>query len=83
MSDPIISDHARERCVQMGISTKVAKRILRNPTLVLPDFQGDEDRRFVHSCDEPLYAIVTEDLGEPRLHVVTVLYYTPEERFQR
>jgi hypothetical protein len=81
--DPVISDHARERAAQMGISTKVAKRIVRNPTMVLPDFQGREDRRFMFSRDEPEYAVVVEESDAPRPTVVTILYYMPESRFER
>ncbi len=80
MADPKITPHARERCAEMGISTKVAKRIWRDPDLVLPDFQGRATRRFLHSSTvEPAYAIVVE--GEDI--VVTVLHYSPEERFTR
>lgn len=83
MSTARICDHARDRCVEMGISTKVAKRIVRNPTMVLPDFQGNPDRRFVYSDVEPEYAVVIcQEDGEPDT-VITVLYYTPQERFER
>jgi hypothetical protein len=60
----------------MGISTKVAKRIARNPTMVLPDFGGITTRRFIYSSDEPLYAIVIAEIDNDRPLVVTVLHYS-------
>ena len=33
---PVLCEHARERCAEMGISTKVAKRIVREAAVVRP-----------------------------------------------
>jgi hypothetical protein len=82
MGDPIISGHARERCAEMGISTKVAKRIHRHASMILPDFSGNEERSFMYSSREPGYAIVVE-AGTPRDTVVTVLIWSPDQYFTR
>jgi hypothetical protein len=36
MATPVLSEHARQRCAEMGISTKVAKRIVQNPGITRP-----------------------------------------------
>jgi hypothetical protein len=72
MSDtPRITRHAAERCLQMGVSTKVAKRIAQRPSLVLPDFSGRPERRFMVSEAEPDYAVVVDVEDNA---VVTVMY---------
>lgn len=59
---PRLSDHARERCVQMGISTKVPKRIWRNRMLVRP-MLGQDPRTLVTSPDVPGYIAVVDESG--------------------
>lgn len=80
MTTARLTEHARERCEEMGISTKVAKRIVANPSLVLPDFQHHEDRRFIHSCDEPDYCVIATVADPPE--IITVLYFS-DQYFQR
>lgn len=79
---PKISEHARERCEQMGISTKVPKRIWRHRTLTRPDPQGHDGTRFVWSEVEPAYAAIINIEADPPL-VCTVLYFTPDAPFVR
>lgn len=76
---PLISAHARQRCAEMGISTKVAKRIAQNPSVV---YRGGGQERHgrntvvMLSDAESDYAIVFA----PDHHlVVTVLPRTHED----
>lgn len=75
-----ITEHARRRCVEMGISTKVAKRIARHPSMVLPDFQGNSDRQFIHSKVEPEYVIILDVTSH---EVVTVMHFSPSAYRER
>lgn len=80
MSDPVMSHHARERCAEMGISTKVAKAIAKNPTLTYGGRPGTDS--MVHLSEaHPEYAVV---VGQPRSPggppvVVTVLFRVYED----
>ena len=78
---PIITEHARERCAQMGISTKVAKRIWQQRTLVRG--QSTHDNLIVKSADVPGYVIVVDEHGwgeeGQRPVVVTVLFDVVED----
>lgn len=72
---PVMSRHARERCAEMGISTKVAKRIAARPSLTYGGNPGTPSR--VHVSDEhPEYAVVVGPPPSPgaRPVVVTVLF---------
>jgi hypothetical protein len=60
----------------MGISTKVAKRIVRNPSMTRPDVPGSH-RRIAISNDEPDYVVVYVP-GDPNL-IVTVLFNQPAD----
>lgn len=77
-----ISYHARDRCREMGITTKVPKRIVRTPTLTRPDPRHNPDRRFIWSEVEPKYAVIVDVEVNPPM-VCTVLYYTPDAPFVR
>jgi hypothetical protein len=75
---PQLSEHARERCAQMGITTKVAKRIWKTRTLIRGAREGC---LLVTSTEVPEYAIVVDEngwLGGPPV-VVTVLFRCYEE----
>jgi hypothetical protein len=63
-----MSNHARLRCEQMGISTKVAKRIVRSHDVAWTDADG---RSVATSEAHPDLAVVYAD-GV----VITVLYRT-------
>ena len=72
---PTISDHARQRCAEMGLSTKVAKRAWRHQSMTRPDPQGNPNRVFVSSNAEPKVALIVDTSGHiPQ--VVTVLWYS-------
>lgn len=71
MVTPRILPHALERCHEMGISTKVAKRIIRNADLTRPSSDG---LRIAVSDADPDYAVVYYP-GSPPV-VVTVVFRT-------
>ena len=68
---PVLTDHARERCAEMGIPAKLAKRIWRNRTLT----RGLHDQhRVIATCaDHPDYSLVVDDTGEVPV-IITVLF---------
>lgn len=77
-----MTHHARQRCAEMLIHTRTAKRIWQHRTLVMPDPQGHGDRVFVTSTVDPRYALVVADPhGKPK--VVTVLLYDTEGYYER
>lgn len=78
---PVMSAHALDRCREMNISTKVAKRIWRNPSVTRPDAPGGSHRLAVWSTVEPDYAIIVDpDTPDGKAVVITVLY---SEEFTR
>ena len=61
VNTPIMTKHARERCAEMGISTKVAKRIVQHADLTRRD-HADSERRISTSSQHPGYIVVhTQD----------------------
>lgn len=56
---PRMTQHARDRCAEMGISTKVAKHIWRNRTGTYPGHPGS-GRRIAFSAN-PDYMLVYAD----------------------
>lgn len=71
---PKLTTHARERCVEMGISTKIAKWIVRHADLRRPGNPGT-DTVVATSRRYPDYAVVyAEEEGAPV--VITVLFNT-------
>lgn len=74
---PRLTQHARERCQQMNVSTKRVKRILQNPDLVYPGplEHGDNYLAGAEFDREILVAFVVED-GVTT--VKTVLFRTNE-----
>lgn len=78
MTTPVLTKHARERCAEMGISTKIAKRIVQNARVT---YRGTNvrggDSRIALCCDYPGYAVVfTEQVDGPPL-IITVVFNTP------
>jgi hypothetical protein len=69
---PVISKHARERCAEMEISTKVAKRIWRFWS-VKRGMHDQEGKLMVTSAEEPDYAVVVDIRPEVPI-IVTVLF---------
>lgn len=39
---PRLTDHARKRCAEMGISTKIAKRVIQHADLTRPGYKGTD-----------------------------------------
>jgi hypothetical protein len=75
MHTPRITPHAAERCRQMGISTKVPKRIIREATMTRPGYGG---RIVAWSVDHPDFLVVYVEKGDEPPMVVTVLWKTSE-----
>lgn len=71
MGTPRLTQHARERCAEMGISTKVAKRIVQHADVVRPDYPGS-DRMISVSDAYPDY-IVVHDQQDPPI-IITVSF---------
>jgi hypothetical protein len=73
---PQMTPHARARCAEMGICTKVAKRIWQNRTVT---YRGSTPgSRVALSTTDSRYAVVyRERPGEPDL-IVTVLFNQPD-----
>lgn len=73
---PRLTDHARERCVEMAVRTKVVKSILRDPDLDVPSSDRYPGFRVATSRSHPDYAVpyFVADDGVPV--AVTVLFNT-------
>lgn len=78
---PRITKHARQRCEEMGISTKVAKQIVRHADVThTTDSRGRECQRFVCKSDKhPGYAVAYFKAPDGVPVVCTVLFDTAEE----
>jgi hypothetical protein len=63
-----LTDHARQRCREMGVLTKVVKRLVRDPKIRYPSWSG----RFV-ACDGTLAVVYAIDPDSVPA-VITVLY---------
>jgi hypothetical protein len=74
-----MSHHARERCAEMGISTKIAKRIVTDPNrTTYPARPGT----MALSALEPEYCAVFLEREDGTVLVLTVLW-TTRERYVR
>lgn len=72
---PRMTDHARERCAEMEISTKVAKHIARHGDVTYPGTPSEEGPTLVVLWSgDSRFAVVTNDT---RTAVLTVLFNTP------
>lgn len=78
MSTPRLTEHARARCVEMGISTKVAKRIVQNPTMTYPGPSGTNSTVVLSSL-EPKYFVAVNPEG----WVITVAFNAPGVTYRR
>lgn len=72
---PVLSRHARQRCLEMGISTKVAKRIVQRPNLRRPGNPGT-GTVVAAGYDHPGYAVVFVEPQAQAPVIVTVLFDT-------
>jgi hypothetical protein len=77
---PRMTPHAALRCIEMGISTKVAKRIVRNADVRRPGGRHS-DAMIATSDDDPDYAVVYYPTDPPI--VITVVFRTPEVYVRR
>jgi len=80
---PVMSHHTRERCAEMGISTKVAKRIWRTRMLTRPA-AGPGERIMVLSPEHPEYAVIIALHPDPPVQddrplVVSIVFNCDEE----
>lgn len=75
---PRVSVHARERCAEMGISTKVAKHIVRHPSIDRPGNTWTGCRVAVSDL-HPEYAVVYD----PECCVIVTVLFRTTERYAR
>lgn len=80
--DPRMTLHARQRCAEMGISTKVAKRMVKNPSVTHTTKKGGGDRIVCTSVEYPLYAVVYATGDDGITWIITVLFNT-QVRYER
>lgn len=72
-STPRLTHHARERCAEMGLSTKVAKAIVQRPTMTYPSRSRDGHMALIAtSVHVPEYAVVF--LPEDPPLILTVVF---------
>jgi hypothetical protein len=73
---PRLTQHARHRCAEMGISTKVAKRIVQDACVTRPCNVAEKTHCQIMVSDQhPEYAVVYDPILRV---VVTVLFRTTE-----
>lgn len=65
---PKLTEHARQRCAEMGLTTRRVKRVVRDPDLVYTSY----GRRLMCRYDEPTFRVVVDEYGL----VITVLLWT-------
>jgi len=72
---PVLTEHARQRCREMGLSTKVAKRIVQHADVSYVCHPHMDSDRVIHlSNAHPGIAVVTAPSPDRGMVVVTVLY---------
>jgi hypothetical protein len=73
---PRLTNHARNRCAEMGLSTKVAKAIVQNPTITRPSRNAKgESATIATSKHVPEYAVVYVMDGDTPI-ILTVVFAT-------
>jgi hypothetical protein len=78
---PRVSPHARQRCQEMGISTKRAKRVVMRPDIVRPANRPGRPKgayKMAVSDADPEIAVVFIETRCDRPVIVTVLWRTYE-----
>lgn len=81
--DPKMTHHAKVRCAEMGISTKVAKRMVKNPSVTHTTQKGGGNRVICTSTEYPLYAVVYSNPDDDGIvWIITVLFNT-QVRYDR
>jgi hypothetical protein len=79
---PRMTKHARERCVEMGISTKVAKAIVRNVDMTYSGSPKHDNDAMLAYCDQHPDHVVVFAMDEDVPVILTVLPRT-NEYYQR
>jgi hypothetical protein len=77
-STPRLSDHARQRCAEMGVATKRAKRVLQDPVVVLPAGLGHPEHYRRATGEDPEIFIVFDPTPEVPV-IVTVQWRTYDD----
>lgn len=75
---PKLTNHARQRCSEMGVATKRAKRIARDPDITRPSGAGI----LAKADHDPEIAVVYADDPDGSRVILTVLPNT-QEKFLR
>ena len=70
MNTPKLSQHARDRCREMGISTRRAKRVVQHQTTTYPSTGHDNGGLIVQSAGDPEIAVVWDPATNTILTVV-------------
>lgn len=78
---PVLTDHARSRCREMGVSTKRAKRVVADPSITYRGSLRYRPGRRVAVSAADTIAVVFEPgrHGHPPV-IVTVLWHAAEAR---
>lgn len=70
-----MTNHARQRCAEMKISTKVAKRIVQHADVIYPGAPSHHNGACIYLwAGEPLYAVCAIPSDPPL--VLSVLFHT-------
>jgi hypothetical protein len=83
---PRMTAHARERCQQMGIRTRDAKRVWQHRTVTRGMSGQKTDRVLATSTEYPDYAVVVDingwydDGGSP---VIITVLFNVDEKYER
>lgn len=75
---PRLTEHARQRCEEMGIKTERVKRVVQDPTL---SYASKHGYCVVCRTDEPAFRVVIDKRPEETV-VITVIWWT-SERYER
>ena len=65
---PRLTEHARQRCLEMGVLTKRVKDILRRPTMTYVSRDG----HIAWSAADPSIAVIYTDDGPVRVAITVV-----------
>lgn len=79
---PRLTDHARERCAEMGVSTKRAKRVVQHRDLTYPGRKGT-DCWVSKSSVDPILAVVWSVADDGTPLIVTVIWSGDYDRERR
>ena len=76
---PVLTTHARARCAEMGLSTRIAKAIVRDREVTYAGDRRHQNNAMIALCSaHPDYAVVFDPTGEVEV-IVTVLFRTEND----